>query len=60
MNHIQCVKHKNGKKRLKSKELRERRIAKMLVKHNEEQHMQGETLPEEQQVYRIKVVTALV
>ena len=60
MNHIQCAKHKNGRERLKSKELREKRIAEMLVKHNEEQHLRGETLPEEQQVYRIKVVTAFL
>lgn len=53
-NHIQCAKHKNSKERLKSKELREKQIAKMLVKHNEEQHLRGETLPEEQQVYRVK------
>ena len=32
----------------------------MLVKHNEEQHLRGETLPEEQQVYRIKVVPAFL
>lgn len=31
-----------------------------LAKHNEEQHLRGETLPEQQQVYRVKVVTAFL
>ena len=42
------------------KEAREKNIADMLVQHNEETHLRGETLPEQQQVYRIKVVTAFL
>lgn len=59
-NHIQCAKHKSSKERLESKQLREKQIAQMLVQHNKEQHLRGETLPEEQQVYRVKVVTAFL
>ena len=39
---------------------RKEQIAKTLVKHNEEQHLREETLPEEQQVYRVKVFTAFL
>lgn len=42
------------------KEAREKNIAHMLVQHNDETHLRGETLPEQQQVYRIKVVTAFL
>ena len=42
------------------KEAREKNIADMLVQHDEETHLRGETLPEQQQVYRIKVVTAFL
>ena len=42
------------------KEAREKDIAVALAKHNEEQHLRGETLPEQQQVYRVKVVTAFL
>ena len=36
------------------KEAREQHIAKALTKYNEKEHLRGETLPEEQQVYRVK------
>ena len=42
------------------KEAREKNIADMLVQHNEETHLRGETLPQQQQVYRIKMVTAFL
>ncbi len=32
----------------------------MLIAHNQEQHLRGETLPEQQQVYRVKVVTTFL
>lgn len=32
----------------------------MLVQHNSETHQRGETLPQEQQVYRVKVVTSFL
>ena len=31
-----------------------------LSKHNETKHLRGETLPEQQQVYHVKVVTAFL
>lgn len=35
-------------------------IAKVLVKHNEKHHLRGELLPEERQVYWVRVVTAFL
>lgn len=55
-NHIQSNKHKNGKERLASKEVAERDIARAIQAASEQLHPRGETLPEEQQVYRAKVV----
>ena len=59
-NHIQSSKHKDGVKRLKSKEAREKSIAEALKAHNQEAHLKGESLPENQQVYRVKVVTCFL
>ena len=59
-NHIRCAKHKEGVKRLKSKELREKSIAEALAAHNEQNHLKGETLPADQQVYRVKVVSCFM
>ena len=59
-NHISSVKHKNGKVQLQAKAKRERDIADALQKHNGEQHLRGETLPIDQQVYRVKVVSCFL
>ena len=59
-NHIQSQKHVAGKASLKQKVGREQDIANALEKHNNKEHLQGETLPMQQQVYRVKVVTALL
>ena len=59
-NHIQSGKHNNGIEKLKTKELKEKHIADMLIEHNQEEHLRGETLPEQQQVYRVKVVTTFL
>ena len=59
-NHIRSLKHENSKKALKVKLKREQDIADALAKHNSEVHLRGETLPMQQQVYRVKVVTALL
>ena len=59
-NHMKSTKHIEGKKRLESKVAREKSIAEALKKHNEESHLRGETLPDSQQVYRVKVVTCFL
>ena len=46
-----------GQERLKLKEARERDIAKCLKAHDEMNHPAGETLPMEQRVYRLKVLS---
>ena len=52
-NHLHSTKHSGGKERLKRKEAKERNIVECLRKHNDSTHMRGETLPEDQQVYRV-------
>ena len=45
---------------MKHKEARERDIAESLRKYNQDVHPRGETLPEEQQIYRVKVVSTFL
>lgn len=59
-NHVLSAKHQNSKKRLKTKEAKEQTIVESLRKYNTAIHPRGETLPESQQVYRIKVVQAFL
>jgi len=59
-NHIKSDKHHSGKEKLAGKEAHEQDIAKALKIHNDETHLKGETLPEQQQVFRMKVVTAFL
>ena len=60
VSHIKSEKHANGKAKLTEKSVHEKDIAKVLIKYNEEVHLEGETLPVEQQVYRVKVVCAFL
>lgn len=55
-NHVKSDKHNIGKLRLKEKQAKERDIATALIAHNQDSHPQGETLPMNQQVYRVKVL----
>ena len=59
-NHLKSDKHKKGKRKLESKDARERDIVTALQKHNQTSHLEGETLPIEQQVYRVSVLTAFL
>ena len=54
-NHVKSKKHKDGKIKLKQKEVRERDIAASHEAHDNETHRKGETLPEAQKVYRVRV-----
>lgn len=56
-NHIKSVKHTEGTEKLKAKE---RDITSALAAHNRETHQEGESLPVDQQIYRVKVVTAFL
>ena len=60
LNHINSSKHKDGKQKLTVNTARERDLAKALEKHDAETHRKGETLPEDQKVYRAKVVLAFM
>ena len=59
-NHVCSMKHRNSKERLSRKEAREGDIASSLRKYNEQVHQHGETLPEQQQVYRVRVVSTFL
>ena len=54
--HITSEKHKSGKTRLSQKEAREATILKAIKKYENEVRPEGETLSDEQRVYRVKVV----
>ena len=58
--HIQSSKHRDSKKRLLEKAIREVDIAKAMQSHDVTVHSKGETLPEEHRVYRVRVVTAFL
>ena len=58
--HVKSRKHQAGKERHLRSEARERDIATSFAKYNQQEHTSGETLPEEMQVYRIRVVTAFL
>jgi len=55
VSHIKSEKRSNGMVKLTMKGVHEKDIAKALLKYNEEVHLEGETLPVEQQVYGLKL-----
>ena len=59
-NHIKSAKHEAGKERLKRKETREADIASAQRAHNEAVRLRGETLPEQQQVFRVRVISCFL
>ena len=60
MNHVKSIKHTNSKAKLKTKQAREKNIATALQKYDKTVHPVGETLPDEQRVYRIRVLTTFM
>ena len=59
-NHIHSAKHTEEKTRLSKRDASKKDIAVALKAHNGETHLVGEKLPEAQQVFRVKVVTAFL
>ena len=62
-NHVKLSKkHAEGKRRLNEKNSKEHDIARAFYEYNmiDSEHLVGEHLPEPQQIYRIKVVTAFM
>ena len=57
---MQSTKHLDSKSKLQVKQKREQDIAQQLQKHNAEVHQRGESLPLDQQVYRVKVVRSFL
>uniref|UniRef100_A0A1X7THB0 U1-type domain-containing protein n=1 Tax=Amphimedon queenslandica TaxID=400682 RepID=A0A1X7THB0_AMPQE len=58
--HINSSKHKSGKEQLSKKGQTEMDISHALQSSDEAANVKGETLPEEQRVYQVKVVTCYV
>ena len=58
--HVNSAKHATGLKRIASKEKREKSIADLLKKYDDEAHPSGENLAESTRIYRVKVVTAFL
>lgn len=59
-NHLSSKKHQEGKKKIEKKEAREQDIVQALQRYNKDCHPRGETLPESQQLFRVKVVRAFL
>ena len=59
-NHLKSGKHKAGKERVARKNREETDIVGALVSSDKNVHPVGETLPQDQRVYRIKVVKAFL
>ena len=58
--HIKSDKHTRGKEKLACKEKREHDIVKALGAYDKEVHPVGETLPADQRIFRIKVVSTFL
>ncbi len=59
-NHVKSTKHKNGIERLQRKEARDKDLAEALKKHDQSNHQKGDSLPESQRIYRVKVATTFL
>ena len=60
LNQIKSSKHENDKQKLTLNKARERDIAEALEKHDAETQRKGKTLPEDQKVYKGRVVLAFM
>lgn len=59
-NHVRSSKHVEGKQKLAKREAREQDIAIALKAHIAQEHLVGEYLPEAQEVFHVKVITAFL
>jgi hypothetical protein len=57
-NHVRSLKHTTSKKNRDKNEAGEKEIAELLRLQDEVTHPKGETLPEDQRIFCVKVVTA--
>ena len=57
---MKSSKHAKGKERMSKKEAQQKDLAEALQKYNEDVHLRGETLPQTQQVYRVKVLKSFL
>ena len=59
-NHVKSTKHQQSKEKLQKKQAREKDIASALKRYDETTQPKGQTLPDEQRIYRVKVVMAFL
>ena len=59
-NHVKSTKHSESKKKLESKVAREGDIAEALKAYDVKMHRKEETLPAEQQVFRVQILTTFM
>lgn len=59
-NHVLSMKHSRSKVALAKREVRERDIAQVIQEYDKEVHPIGESLPEAQRVFRVKVVSTFL
>ena len=55
-NHIKCSKRKERRIKLAIKDKREKSITIALKRHNEQSHLVGKNLPEQHQIFCVKVI----
>ena len=59
-NHVKSTKHQQSKGKLQKKEAREKDIASALKRYDETTQPKEQTLPDEQRIYRVKVMMAFL
>jgi hypothetical protein len=59
-NHVESMKHRSSKGRLKEKEKRDSDIVDAMQRYSKQVHPKGETLSDNTRVYRVKVVQAFL
>ena len=60
VNHVKCAKHQRSKEKLLEKEARERDLTQAIEKHDAQTQCKGETRDADTEVYKVKVVVALM
>ena len=59
-NHVESMKHRSSKGRLKEREKRDSDIVDALQRYSKQVHLKGETLSDNTRIYRVKVVRAFL
>ena len=60
LNHVRSVKHRESKAKQKSRQAKDMNLVSALKKYDEAKNPVGQTLPDDQRLYRVKVVKAFM